>query len=52
VDSGVVVGKVARQFAVGVGLGQEVLGLLLDRGDGIGAGRKAQRRLVLACELN
>src|SRR5512132_2990021 len=52
VRSGVVVGEVAGQLAVGVGLGQEVFGLLLDSGDGVGAGHPAQRRLVLACELD
>jgi hypothetical protein len=52
VSSGVVVGEVAGQLAVGVGLGQEVLGLLLDSFDRVGAGREAQRRLVLACELD
>jgi hypothetical protein len=49
---GVAVGQRRRQLAVGVGLGQEVLGLLLDRGDGVGAGHPAQRRLVLACQLD
>ena len=38
---GVLVGEVAGQLAVGVGLGQEILGLLLDRGDGVGAGHPA-----------
>jgi hypothetical protein len=39
-DSGVVVGEVAGQLAVGAGLGQEGLGLLLDSGDRVGAGTK------------
>jgi len=43
--SGVVVGEAAGQVVVGAGLGQEGLSLLLDR---VGAGREAQRRLVLA----
>jgi len=46
------VGEVAGQLAVGVGLGQEVLGLLLDSFDRVGSGREAQRWLILACELD
>jgi hypothetical protein len=51
-DSDVVVGEVAGQLAVGVGLGQEVLGLLLDGCGRVGSGRKPLRRLVLTCELD
>jgi len=47
-----VVGEVAGQFAVGAGLGEEVLGLLLDSGDRVGAGHEAQRQLALARELD
>ena len=42
------VGEVARQLAVGVGLGEQVVGLLLDSRDSVGAGHEAQRRLVLS----
>jgi hypothetical protein len=52
VRSGVVVGEVAGQLAVGLHLGQEALGLLLNNLDGVGAGDPAQRRLVGACQLN
>src|SRR6185369_7103985 len=51
-DSGVVVGEVAGQVAVGAGLGQEGLCFLLDGGDRVGAGREPQWRLVLARELD
>jgi hypothetical protein len=42
----VVVGEVGREFAVGVGLGEQLLGLLLKGCDGVSTGGKAQRRLV------
>src|SRR6266566_2681136 len=51
-DSGVVVGEVAGQLAVGAGLGQEVPGLVLGNLHGVGAGHEARRRLVLARELD
>jgi hypothetical protein len=46
------VGERRGQVTVGVDLGQEVLGLLLDGLDGVGAGDPAQRRLVPARELD
>jgi hypothetical protein len=46
------VGEVARQLAVGVGLGEQGLGFLLDGLDGVGAGGPAQRWLVLVGELD
>src|SRR6266496_1242862 len=49
---GVAVGQGGRQVTVGVDLGEHVLGLLLDDLDGVGAGDPAQRRLVLARELD
>src|SRR5215212_3462745 len=42
--------KRSGQLTVGVGLGQQVVGLLLDGGDRVGAGREAQRRLLLTRE--
>ena len=45
-------GEVAGQLAVGVDLGQELLGLRFSSLHGVGAGHEAQRRLVLACELD
>ncbi len=33
---------------MGVGLGEQILGLLLEGLDGVGAGGQAQRRLVLS----
>jgi hypothetical protein len=42
----ITVGEVGREFAVGVGLGEQLLGLLLKGCDGVSAGSKAQRRLV------
>jgi hypothetical protein len=39
--SGVVVGEVAGQLAVGVDLGEQILRLLLDSGDRVGASREA-----------
>jgi hypothetical protein len=46
------VGEVAGQLAVGVGLGEEILSLLLGGGDRVGAGNEAQRRVILARELD
>ena len=46
VGSGFVVVEGGRQFTVRVGLGEEVAGLLLDRGHRVGAGDPAQRGLV------
>src|SRR5215218_2285949 len=51
-SGGVVVGQRAGQFAVGVGLGEQLLGLLLEHPDGVDAGRPAQRRLGGAGELD
>src|SRR3954470_24897421 len=48
----VVVRERRGQFAVGVGLGKQVFGLLFDGLDGVGTGGPAQRRLVLARKLN
>src|SRR5438874_7702855 len=48
----VVVRERRRQFPVGVGLGEQTLGLLLQVFDGVGTGGPAQRRLVLARQLN
>ena len=39
-------GEVGGQVAVGVDLGEEVVGLLLDGGDGVGAGDEPLRRVV------
>ena len=39
-------GEVGGQVAVGVDLGEEVVGLLLDGGDGVGAGDEPLRWLV------
>src|SRR5687768_1474322 len=50
--SGVVVRQRAGQVAVGVGLGEQKVGLLLESGDGVGAGGPAQRRLVGVGELD
>ena len=44
---GVDVAEVATQFAGGVGLGKEFLGLGRGACDGVGAEEEAQRRLVL-----
>jgi hypothetical protein len=49
-DSGIVAREVTGQLAVR-GLGEEVLCLLFEGYDCVGAGGEAQRRLVLACEL-
>src|SRR5689334_13937666 len=46
VGGDVVVGQRRGQVTVGVGLGEQLVGLLLEGGDGVGAGRPAQRRLV------
>jgi hypothetical protein len=45
-------GEAAGQVAVGVGLGEEVVGPSLERGDRVGAGGEAQRRLRLTCEVD
>src|SRR5215203_2478964 len=45
-------GQAAGQFAVGVSLGEEVVGLSLERGDRVGAGRESQRRLLLTCQVD
>jgi MmyB-like transcription regulator ligand binding domain len=37
-------GRGTGQAAAGIGLGEKVLGFLLDDSDGVGAGRKPQRR--------
>src|SRR3954451_19221595 len=49
---GVVVGQRAGQFAVGVGLGEQLVSLLLEDPDGVGAGGPAPRRLVGVGELD
>ena len=49
---GVVVHERRGQRAVGVGLGHQLLRLLLEGLDGVGAGRPAQRRLVAARECD
>src|SRR5215211_3207365 len=46
VVSGVVVGEVAGQAAVGIDLGEQGPGLLLHPGDGVRSGDPAHRRLV------
>ena len=43
-------GEAAGQFAVGVGLGEEVVGPSLERGDRVGAGSEPQRWLLLTGE--
>src|SRR4051812_40634818 len=48
----VVVRERRGQFAVGVGLGKQVFGLLFDGLDGVGTGDPAQRWLVLARKLD
>src|SRR5947209_7519930 len=48
----VVVRERRGQFAVGVGLGEQVFGLLFDGLDSIGTGGPAQRRLVLTRKLD
>jgi hypothetical protein len=50
--SGVVVGEVAEQLAVGMGLLEEQLGPGLEGGDGVGAGGEAQRRLGSGGEVD
>ena len=44
---GVVVAKVAAEFAGGLGLGEEFPGLGLDALDGVGTGDETQRRIGL-----
>ena len=48
----VVVGERRGQLPVGVGLGEQVPGLLLEGRDGVGAGGPAQRRFGLARQLH
>jgi hypothetical protein len=50
-DSGVFAREVAGQLAIGVGLGEEVPGFLFEGCYGVGAGGEAQRRVVLACDM-
>ena len=50
--SGVVVREGAGKLPVGVGLGEQVVGLLLDRGDGVGSGDPPQRGRVEFGELD
>lgn len=45
-------GQRRGQLAVGLGLGQEVLGFLHDKLHSVGSGDPSQRRLVLTCELD
>src|SRR3954452_18469568 len=49
---GVVVVQRRRQLPVGVGLGEQGVGLLLDRADGVGAGGPPWRWLLGAGELH
>src|SRR5205807_1704834 len=48
----IVVRERRRQFPVGVGLGEQVVGFLLNGRDGVGSCCPAKRRFVLARELN
>src|SRR5687768_6566694 len=50
--SDVVVGEVARQVAVGVGLLKKQLGPVLEGVNRVGAGGETQRRLVLGGEVD
>src|SRR5687768_3479795 len=44
--------EAAGQVAVGIALSEEILRPSLERGDRIGAGGEAQRRLLLTCEVD